>query len=102
MRRYEILLPLRHNDGTPVPDDLVGGVLTRLRERFGAVSFETQTIRGLWQHDGQVYRDDLFRIFADVADTTENRAWFLTLKEQLKRDFQQLDIWIVTHPIEVL
>ena len=102
MRRYEILLPLRHNDGTPIPDDLVGGVLVTLRERFGAVSFETQTIRGLWQHEGQVSRDDLFRIFADVADTTENRAWFLTLKEQLKRDFQQLDIWIVTHPIEVL
>ena len=25
MRRYEILLPLRFNDGSPVPDDLVGG-----------------------------------------------------------------------------
>ncbi len=27
MRRYEILLPLRFNDGQPVPDDLVGAVL---------------------------------------------------------------------------
>ncbi len=24
LRRYEILLPLRFNDGQPVPDDLVG------------------------------------------------------------------------------
>ena len=102
MRRYEILLPLRHNDGSPIPDDLVGGVLVSLRERFGAVSFETQTIRGLWQHEGQIYRDDLVRIFTDVADTAENREWFLALKEQLKHDFQQLDIWIVTHQIEVL
>lgn len=102
MRRYEILLPLRFNDGSAVPDDLVGGVLCSLREQFGAVSFETQTIRGLWQHEGQTYRDDLTRIFADVPDTAENRAWFVTLKERLKRDFQQLDIWIVTHPIEVL
>lgn len=102
MRRYEILLPLRFNDGSPVPDALVGGVLVSIRERFGAASFETQTIRGVWQHEGEVYRDDLVRIFADVADTGENRAWFLQLKEGLKRDFDQLDIWMITHPIEVL
>ncbi len=102
MRRYEILLPLRFNDGTPVPNELVGDVLVSIRQRFGAASFETQTIRGLWQHEGEVYRDDLVRIFADVADTSDNRAWFRDLKEQLKRDFQQIDIWIVTHPIEVL
>ena len=102
MRRYEILLPLRFNDGSPVPDDLVGGVLITFRERFGAVSFETQTIRGVWQHEGQVYRDDLARIFVDVADTLDHRRWFIEFKERLKSDFQQLDIWIITHPVEVL
>ena len=102
MRRYEILLPLRFNDGTPVPDELVGGVLVALRERFGAASFETQTIRGVWQHEGAAYRDDLVRVFADVTDSPVNRAWFLELKERLKRDFRQLDIWLISHPIEVL
>ena len=102
MRRYEILLPLRFNDGLAVPADLVGGVVISLRERFGAASCETQTIRGSWQHQGVVYRDDLVRAFVDVPDTVENRAWFVSLKERLKRDFQQLDIWIVTHPIEVV
>ena len=102
MRRYEILLPLRFNDGGAVPDTLVGDVLIALRERFGAVSFETQTIRGIWQHEGSVYRDELVRIFADVLDNPENRAWFIEFKERLKRDFQQLDIWIVTHPIEII
>jgi hypothetical protein len=58
MRRYEILLPLRFNDGTPVPDLLIGGALVAIREHFGAASFETQTIRGVWQHEGGVYRDD--------------------------------------------
>lgn len=41
MRRYEILLPLRFNDGTPLPDELVGGVIISIRDRFGAASFET-------------------------------------------------------------
>ncbi len=102
MRRYEILLPLRFNDGQPVPDEMVGSVICALRERFGAASFETQTIRGLWQHEGQVYRDDLVRLFVDVADSEETRDWFRAFKEQLKSNFQQLDIWIITHPIEVL
>lgn len=102
MRRYEILLPLRFNDGSPVPDELVGETILDLRRRFGAVSLETQTIRGVWQQSGQIYRDDLARIFVDVEDTPENRAWFRQFKEKLKADFQQLDIWIVTHPVEII
>jgi len=47
LRRYEILLPLRFHDGQPVPDDLVADTLLELEQRFGAVSSETQTIRGL-------------------------------------------------------
>lgn len=48
-RRFEILLPLQFNDGLPVPDELVGDTIIELRQRFGAVSAETQTIRGIWQ-----------------------------------------------------
>ena len=101
MRRYEILLPLRFNDGSPTPDALIGELLQTIRERFGAASFETQTIRGQWEHQGVVYTDDLVRVFLDTDDV-DARAWFVVLKERLKRDFQQLDIWITTHPIEVL
>jgi hypothetical protein len=102
MRRYEILLPLRFNDGAPVPEVLVGEVIVAIRDRFGAASFETQTIHGVWQHEGQVHKDDLVRLFADVPDRPEHREWFIELKERLKRDFRQLDIWMITHPIEVL
>jgi hypothetical protein len=102
LRRYEILLPLRFNDGQPVPDDLVAEALLELERRFGAVSAETQTIRGLWRHEGESYRDDLVRIFVDVADEAEHRRFFLEFKEQLKARFQQIDIWMTTYPIEVL
>jgi len=46
LRRFEMLLPLRLNDGQPVPDDLVADTLIELKERFGAVSSQTRTIRG--------------------------------------------------------
>ena len=37
-RRYEILLPLRFNDGRRVPEVLVGETLVELRRQFGAVT----------------------------------------------------------------
>jgi homoserine trans-succinylase len=101
-RRFEILLPLRFNDGQPVPDDLVADTLLELRQQFGAVSSETQVIRGIWEHQGQSYRDDLVRVFVDVADVPESRHFFIDFKERLKSRFQQLDIWVTTYPIEVL
>jgi len=102
LRRFEILLPLLFNDGGPVPDELVGQTLLELRQQFGAISAESQVIRGHWQHEGEEFRDDLVRLFVDVADTSENRAFFVRFKEQLKTRFQQLDIWMTTYPIEVI
>jgi hypothetical protein len=102
LRRYEILLPLRFNDGRPVPDDVIADLLLRLEGRFGAVSAETQRIEGRWHHEGQSYRDELIRVFVDAADTPETRQFFVEYKETLKAALQQIDIWMTTYPIEVL
>jgi hypothetical protein len=101
-RRYEILLPLRFNDGQPVPWELVGETLLELRRRFSAVSWETQTIRGMWEHEGTEFQDDLVRVFVDVPDLPEHRQFFADLKGHLKSRFQQLDIWMTTYPIDVV
>ncbi len=102
LRRYEVLLPLRFNDGQSVPDDVVAETLLELEQRFGAVSSETQTIRGFWRHEGEPYRDDLIRVFVDVADDPDHRQFFLEFKDRLKVRFGQLDVWMTTYPIEVL
>jgi hypothetical protein len=73
-----------------------------LEQHFGAVSAETQTIRGLWRHEDESYRDDLVCVFVDVADEPEHRALFLEFKERLKARFQQIARWMTTYPIEVL
>jgi hypothetical protein len=100
-RRFEILLPQQFNDGSPIPNDLVGQTIVELRVRFGALSSETQIIRGIWEHAGQSYRDELIRLFIDVADTPENQQFFRDFKEQLKARFQQIDIRVTTYLIEV-
>jgi hypothetical protein len=102
LRRFEVLLPLRFNDGSPVPELAVADTLLELEQRFGAVSCETQTTRGQWRHEGQSYRDDLMRVYVDVADVPESRQFFVEFKDRLKARFQQLDIWLTTYLIEVL
>ena len=101
-RRFEMLLPLRFNDGQPIPESLLAETLVELEQKFGAISSETQTIHGRWHHEGMAYRDDLVRVFVDVPDEGEARQFFAEYKERLKARFQQLDIWMTTYPVEVL
>ena len=77
LRRFEVLLPLRFNNGQPVPDEVIADTLIELEHQFGAVSCETQTIRGLWHHEGRPFRDDLIRVFVDVSDLPESRQFFM-------------------------
>ena len=65
-----------------MPDEVIAETLLELRQRFGAVSSETQTIPGLWEHQDQIYRDDLVRIFVDVPDVPESREFFQQFKER--------------------
>ena len=84
------------------PRQAVTETMVELRERFGAASCETQTIRGQWQHQGSVYTDELVRVFADVEDNPENRQFFLSFKSKLESRFEQILIWLTSHPIDVL
>jgi hypothetical protein len=101
-RRYEILVPLLFNSGEAVPRQLLRQTFKELRKRFGAATWETQTLRGAWEHEGEVYEDTLARFFVDVPDTPENLAHFRDYKAVLKTRFRQLDIWITSHPLDVI
>ena len=100
--RFEILLPLEFNDGRPVPRESLAEAAVEIQRRFGGVSWEPQAIEGIWRQGGIEYRDRLNRLFVDAEDTEENRQFFIGLKARLKSRFQQLDIWLTVHPIEIL
>lgn len=100
--RFEILLPLAFNDGRPVPREFLAETAAEIQARFGGVSWEPQVIEGIWRSGGVDYRDRLNRIFVDAEDSPENRQFFVNLKARLKTRFEQLDIWLTVHPIDVL
>jgi hypothetical protein len=100
-RRFEVLLPLRFNDGRMVPRSWLGQAMSEVADRFNAGSFETSIIEGYWRHRGVVYRDQLIRFFVDVLDTPGNRTWMRNYKARWENRLQQLELRMVSYRIEV-
>jgi hypothetical protein len=101
-RRYEILLPLQYNDGTPVSAADLNQTREELLAHFGGVSIQPGTVAGIWIHEGTRYEDSLVRITVDVEDIAENRQFFIDWKPTLLQRFQQIDLYITSVLIEVI
>jgi len=100
-RRFEVLLPLRFNDGRDVPGEWIAEAVLEIVDHFGAASYETQKVEGHWRHSGILYRDDLVRIVVDVPDSPRNRQWMKQFKDRWKVRLEQLELWMVSYRIEV-
>jgi hypothetical protein len=48
-----------------------------------------------------VFRDELALIVVDVPDTQKNRKWMKSYKAKWKEQLAQLDIWMVSYPIDI-
>ncbi len=101
-RRYEILFPRKYNDGRPVSGELFEQAREELVGRFGGVTMEPQTVRGVWDHQGARYEDELVRYVVDVEDTPENQQFFVGWKLVLLQRFQQIEIYITSYLVDVL
>jgi hypothetical protein len=100
-RRFEVLLPLQFNDGRDVPTEWLAEAVLEIVGNFGAASYETQKLEGHWRHGGVVYRDNLVRLVVDVPDTVQSRQWMKGFKGRWKTRLEQVELWMVSHRIEV-
>jgi len=80
----------------------VAQTFAELRTRFGAASWQTQIVQGAWEHQGATFRDNLTRFFVDVPDLPEHRAFFTEFKTVLEQRFKQVEVWITSHPVDVI
>ena len=100
-KRFEILLPLTYNDGTLIELEKFDQTAEELSDHFGGVTQDTVRITGTWKYGGTRYRDELLRMRVDTNDPTANP--FLQIqKEVWKKRFEQIDIWITAHAIEII
>ena len=75
--------------------------LMEVVDRFGALTFNPQPANGVWSHGGRRYDDQLYRLALDVPDTDDSKHWITTFKKELLKRFEQLDIYVVSYPVEV-
>jgi hypothetical protein len=97
-----MLLPLRYNDGRPIEEEKIYQTREDLIARFDAVSFQPGSVQGTWIQEGVRYEDEFRRVIVDVEDTPENHQFFLNLKPVLCERFQQIEIYIVSSPVDIL
>jgi hypothetical protein len=99
-RRYEILLPLKFNDGQPVPPELIKLTMNDVLSRFDGMTMGPQSLVGVWKQAGQQFEDELVRFVIDTEDTEEDQLFFVNLKAVLLERFQQIEIYMVSFPID--
>lgn len=102
MIRFEILLPLFYNDGRAIEREKFLETDDEVVQLFGAASTDTVVVRGRWLYQSTLYQDQLIRVRLDVEDTPENWQSVRTFKETLKVRFDQVDIWITAHRIDII
>jgi hypothetical protein len=100
-RRFELLLPVRFNDGRDVPPEWLAEAVLEIVDRFGAASYETQKVEGHWRYGGVLYRDDMVRVVVDVPESAKNREWMKEFKNRWRSRLEQLELWMVSYRIEV-
>ncbi len=101
-RRYEMLLPLKYNDGRPVEAEKFAQTRDELVAHFDAVTFQPGVVQGSWVHEGVRYEDDLRRVVVDVDDSAETRQFFLNYKPVLRERFQQIEVYITSYSVEII
>jgi hypothetical protein len=100
--RYEILLPLKYNDGTPVEPEKFQATRRELVAQFVALTMDAPSVSGLWVSGGHEYQDELIRFVVDAEATPSTDEFWRDFKERLKERFRQVEIWIVAYPIRLL
>ncbi len=102
MKEYELYVPLRLNDGTPVPDEIIDRLGDRLLNQFGGCTYTPQPKRGAWKMGDVVFRDEvvIFRVL--TSQVRRARVFFRDLKRELMDELQQEAILIVERHVETL
>ncbi len=102
MREYEIYVPLHLNDGSPIPAAKLQNVKSRIVEHFGGLTHFPQQNEGLWKVGNFTFRDHVVILRVLSEDYVKAERFFARLKVELKREWQQEDVLIVSRNVRTL
>ena len=102
MKEYDVFVPLRYNDGSPVEPTFFRDLQQVLVAQFGALTFFPQPNQGLWTVGDVTYRDEIVIYRVVTSKVRIARKFLGLLKEKLKRTLGQEEIFIVERDVKVL
>jgi hypothetical protein len=104
MRKYDIYLPLKYNDGKNIEAATIRSIKGELVDAFGAITVSSLSspYQGTWKYGGVEFIDDIIKIEVVAINDRRTKKFFKEFKERLKESLQQIDILITTHGIQVI
>jgi hypothetical protein len=102
MREYELYVPLHYNDGRPIESEKLRKLKTRLVQQFGGLTHFPQENEGIWKVGTFTFRDRIVIFRVLDGETPVGETFFERLKEDLKRDWQQNDVLIISREVTAI
>jgi hypothetical protein len=102
VKEYDIFVPLFYNNGSPIESTKFQALQGWLLERFDGLTYFPQANQGFWKFGNITYRDEIVIYRVISQDSAASREFLGKLKENLKREFQQLDILIIEREVGLL
>ena len=102
MREYELYVPLHDNEGNAIDPEKLSKLKRRLVDEFGGLTHFPQTNEGLWTVGAHTFRDQIVILRVLAGDSSKADAFFLQLKEDFKREWEQSDVLIVTRNVSAV
>lgn len=104
MKKYEIYIPLKYNDGQEIEPEKIKQIRQQLIAVFGAITVSSLSapFQGTWRHGGVEFVDDIIRFEIITEHDLRSNLFFKSFKKQLKRTLRQFDILITIQHIETI
>ncbi|MEY2538680.1 MAG: hypothetical protein QOG67_2420 [Verrucomicrobiota bacterium] len=102
MLEYELYVPLHYNDGRRIDPEKLRTLKKRLVDQFGGLTHFQQENDGFWKIGDHTFRDRVEILRVLVNDEAAARKYFIQLKADLTREWEQQDFLIVTRQVSAL
>lgn len=88
MQEFEIYLPTKTNDGTPVDGGAIQRIKDELMNAFGGYTHLSHRSEGVWRMGGVTFRDEvtIVRVLDDGSRKFDMRAFKKSIEAALKQE----------------